>query len=67
MASALNVVKLIADNGLGRTGAEKRDMAFQAISAELRSKGFEIGVQVSVSAINAAIELAAQHLKEKTP
>jgi hypothetical protein len=63
MTSAMTAVKLIADNGLGSSGEQKRDMAFRAIAADLQAKGIEIGVQVTTSMINAAIEVAVQKLK----
>jgi hypothetical protein len=63
MTSALSAVKLVADNGLGQSGAEKRALAFHAISADLKAQGINLGVEVSTSLVNAAIELAVQKLK----
>lgn len=61
--SALAAVKLVAENLNDKSGAEKRDLAFATIKSDLASKGVEIGVQVSTSMINAAIEMAVQKLK----
>ncbi|MDD2367354.1 MAG: phage holin, LLH family [Desulfuromonadaceae bacterium] len=63
LTSALSAVKMIADSGIGSSGAEKRELAYHVIAEDLKGKGITLGVEVSTSMINAAIELAVQKLK----
>ena len=63
---ALDVVKQIAaDPSMIKAGGlAKRQAAFDLIVKDLKGKGLELGVQVSTSMINAAIEAAVQKAKE---
>lgn len=63
--SATEAVKLAAANLANEPGAVKRGAAFDMIVADLRHQGIELGVQVSTSMINAAIEAAVLGLKAK--
>jgi hypothetical protein len=62
-AAALSAVKAAATN-TGASGTEKRAAALDSIGKELQSQGIKIGVDVSTSLINAALEMAVQKLKE---
>lgn len=62
-AAALNAVKAVASN-TGASGAEKRATALDMIGQELQTAGIKIGVDVSTSLVNAALEMAVQKLKE---
>jgi hypothetical protein len=56
---ALEVVSSLADSK--RSGDEKRKAAFTRIELLAKAQG----IQVATSAINLAIELAVQRMKEK--
>lgn len=62
-AAALNAVKAVAGN-TGASGAEKRATALELIGQELQTQGIKIGVDVSTSLVNAALEMAVQKMKE---
>lgn len=62
-AAALSAVKAVATN-TGASGAEKRSAALDMIGQELTAQGIKIGVDVSTSLVNAALEMAVQKLKE---
>jgi hypothetical protein len=62
-AAALAAVKATAEHMTKSSGAEKRDAAYDAIVTDLRKQGINIGVDVTTSMINAAIEVAVQKLK----
>lgn len=59
-ASAITAVKIVAENLSGATNTEKRDAAFRMITADLQTKGIQLGS----SAINMAIEAAVIKLKD---
>lgn len=61
--AALAAVQAVAANASGATDAQKRDMAFKEIVRDLEKQGIRIGVEVSTSLINAAIETAVIKLK----
>ena len=63
-ASAMEAVKVVATYAMDND-EEKRHTAFELIVKDLKTKGIELGVQISVSMINAAIEAAVQKLKEQ--
>ena len=56
---ALDVVTSLADSG--KTGAEKRAAAVDAIMAQ----ALQAGIKATASAVNIAVELAVQKLNEK--
>jgi len=56
---ALDVVTSLADSG--KTGAEKRAAAVDAIKAQ----ALQAGIKATASAVNIAVELAVQKLNEK--
>lgn len=60
---ALQVVRNIAQDTTLVTDSDKRSAAFDAIVVDLKGKGIELGLQVTTSMINAAIEAAVQKLK----
>ena len=62
-AVALQVVRNIAQDTTLVTDSDKRSAAFDAIVVDLKGKGIELGLQVTTSMINAAIEAAVQKLK----
>lgn len=62
-AAALSAVKVTASSLKDASGAEKRQAAFDAIVADLGKQGLQIGIDVSTSMINAAIEVALQKIK----
>jgi hypothetical protein len=63
-ATAESAVKAVAEGAL--TGdKERRDAAFDLAVANLKTQGYQIGAQVTVSMVNTAIELAVQKLKAK--
>lgn len=62
-AAALRAVEAVAANAVGATSDQKRAIAFQSIVGELKQQGIQVGVDVSTSLINAAIEVAVQKLK----
>jgi hypothetical protein len=62
-AAALSAVKVVAANASGATNSEKRDLALSAVLHDLENQGIKIGVDVSTSMCNAAIEVALQKLK----
>ena len=57
-AVALQVVRNIAQDTTLVTDSDKRSAAFDAIVVDLKGKGIELGLQVTTSMINAAIEAA---------
>lgn len=60
--AALAAVQAVAISGV--TGdKERRDTAFAMIEQDLRNRGIQIGVEVTTSMINAAIEVAVQNMK----
>jgi hypothetical protein len=61
-SAAEQAVKEIAVSTLSGD-QERRDAAFSKVSSDLKEKGIAIGVQVTTSMINAAIEAAVQKLK----
>lgn len=61
-AAALNAVSVVATNA-GASGSEKRAVALDLIGQELKSQGIRIGVDISSSLVNAALEMALQKLK----
>lgn len=61
--AALKAVRIVANTNLDDDG--KRKAAYQVIVDDLRDKGINIGVQVTTSMINSAIEAALQKLKAK--
>jgi hypothetical protein len=63
-AAALEAVKTVANNGVGKSGAEKRDMAFNSIVENLKKEGLAVGTDISTSLVNAAIEVALQRVKK---
>ena len=60
---ALQAVRNIAQDTTLVTDSDKRGAAFDAIVVDLKGKGIELGLQVTTSMINAAIEAAVQKLK----
>lgn len=62
-SAALQAVNVTAQNCLGQSDTEKRDSAYKLIVEDLKKQGIEIGVEISVSMVNAAIELAVQNMK----
>lgn len=63
-SAAIAAVKATAENAVGVTNAQKRDMAYEAIVADLTKSGIKVGVDIGSSMVNAAIEVAVQKLKE---
>jgi hypothetical protein len=55
---AIEVVASLADSG--KSGAEKRAAAVDAI----RAQALQVGIAATASAVNLAVELAVAHLKE---
>lgn len=62
-SAAMKAVQAAAHYYAGESGATKRDEAFKMIVSDLQRQGVEIGVQVTTSMINAAIEAAVAKLK----
>lgn len=62
-SAALAAVQATASSLKAASGTEKRQAAFDAIVADLSSQGLQIGIDVSTSMINAAIEVALQKIK----
>lgn len=63
LAEAAQVaVKTVAENLSGKGNGEKQQTAFRLIESTLKQKGIELGA----SAINMAIELAVQKMKENS-
>lgn len=62
-AAALSAVKIMAENRSGLTNNQKRDAAYNVIVDDLKTQGLLIGIDVSTSMVNAAIEAAVQKLK----
>lgn len=58
--AALGAVAVVAQDLAGKTNAEKRDAAYGLIVDELKAQG----ITAAESAINTAIELAVQKLKQ---
>jgi hypothetical protein len=63
--AALAAVQAVAANASGASSSQKRNQAFELISADLRNQGIKVGVDVSTALVNAAIETAVLKLKEK--
>jgi CTP synthase (UTP-ammonia lyase) len=61
--AAMDAVIATEQNMTGATGADKRNDAYNAILASLESQGLKIGIDVSVSLINSALEMAVQKLQ----
>ena len=61
-AAAMSAVKATADNLTGATNEEKRNNAYKLIVADLEKQSIQVGTDVAVSAVNAAIEAAYQKL-----
>lgn len=62
-AAAMNAVKTVATTYADRDGSAKREAAFELIVADLKKNGIQIGVAVTTSMVNAAIEAAVVNLK----
>lgn len=62
---ALQVVADIAKDTSIVTDEDKRKAAFDKIVVDLKGKGIELGLQVTTSMINSAIEVAVQKLKNE--
>lgn len=60
--AAIAAVTNAATNA-GASNAEKRDAAFNDIVTSLEAQGIKLGVDITTSLINAAIEVALQKLK----
>lgn len=63
--AALAAVKATAANMAGASNDQKRDAAYALIVSELKTQGINVGVDVGVSMVNAALEMAVQQLKAK--
>lgn len=61
-ASALQAVQTVATYAIDND-EQKRARAFALIVSDLKSKGIGIGVEITTSMINAAIEAAVQKMK----
>lgn len=62
-ASAMAAVKTVAGTMQGSSGAAKREAAYDIIVWDLKQQAITVGVDVTTSAINAAIEAAVQKMK----
>lgn len=63
--AALAAVKATATNMAGASNDQKRDAAYSLIVSELKTQGINVGVDIGVSMVNAALEMAVQQLKAK--
>jgi hypothetical protein len=61
-ASALQAVRTVATYAIDNDET-KRAKAFSMIVSDLKSKGLGIGIEITTSMINAAIEAAVQKMK----
>jgi hypothetical protein len=61
-ASALTAVKTVSQYAIDND-EDKRRQAFKLIEQDLKTQGIAIGVTITTSMINAAIEAAVQKLK----
>lgn len=62
-AAATQAVTAVASHAMSATNEEKRNLAFESIARDLERQGIKVGVDVGVSMINAALELAVVKLK----
>ena len=62
-SAAMQAVQATAVSLAAKDGSTKRDNAYQLIVEDLKTQGLSIGVDVTTSMINAAIEAAVQKLK----
>lgn len=63
--AALAAVAVAAASAGGTTSNEKRDMAYRQIANDLKMQGIQVGVDVTTSMINAALEVAYQKTQAK--
>lgn len=61
--AALSAVKVLAESQAGLTNSQKRNAAYNIIVDDLQRQGVAIGVDVTGSMVNAAIEAAVQKVK----
>lgn len=62
-AAAVQAVATVGQTYATADGEVKRREAFRLIEQDLRRQGIQIGVQVTTSMINAALEAAVQKVK----
>ena len=64
-SAAISAVTATAQCATGATDEEKRNAAFKLIVEDLKKQGVQVGVEITTSMINAAIELAVQKKKSE--